>query len=104
MWRFILAAGSAALGLTAWSSPACGSAHVTPVAVTPMWAAVGHGQAQPDTGWPVEEEGWLKEWLLDRLTIPLGPADQNIWPLGIRREQLIATVADHPGGNPCDAS
>jgi hypothetical protein len=102
MRRFILAAGATALCLTAWSPPARAA-----VLVTPMQTAVGHEEAQPDTGWPVDAGGrpWdgLKEWMLDHLTIPLGPADQNIWPLGVRREQLIATVANHPGGYPCDA-
>jgi len=107
MRRFILAAGLAVVGLTARSAPADGAVPMTPAPVTPLGA-----DGRPDTGRPVDAGSWPTDWvrefMLDRLTVPLGPADQNIWPLGARWEQWIATDADRggvvgrrpPGGHP----
>jgi hypothetical protein len=95
MRRFILAGGLAAVGLTAWSAPADGAVRVTLAPATPLWA-VGDPDGRPadEGGWPTD---WLWDLMLDRLTVPLGPADQNIWPQVARWEQSIATAADRGG-------
>jgi hypothetical protein len=86
MRRCILA-GSAALFLAAWTAPVRGAVVAAP-------ARVGAETYQGRAGTPrqADAEAWLLEEALDRLTIPLGPADRNIWPLGTGRELWIGTA------------
>jgi hypothetical protein len=42
-----------------------------------------------DIARPPDAGDWLWDFLMDRLTVPLGPADQNIRPMGAWREQWI---------------
>jgi len=43
-------------------------------------------------------EDWLWDLLMDRLTIPLGPAEQDIWPHWAGRERWYIADAQ---GSPC---
>ena len=55
-----------------------GAALTTPVR-TDVWDV----DEQPNANGPVMNAvDWLWDQMLDRLTVPLGPADQNIWPSG----------------------
>ena len=92
MARFILAVGSAALVLAAWAAPVRGAATVTPVP-----AVAQDDQRQADTGWTVGVADWLWDLTQDRLTVPLGPAELNFWPLGTGRELWIGTAPGRAG-------
>ena len=88
----ILAAGLVVLCLTCSPAPSQETATSTSAIFIPAQAAKG----DPYVGLNTErttDGGWLWELLMDRLTIPLGPADQNTWPFALHgREQWIATT------------
>lgn len=97
MLRFIivLTAASTIIGLMDWSAQVRGAtmaATVTSDFASAMKARVGNPD-RTDIERPADADGWLFELLMDRLTVPLGPADQYIWPLGIRsHERWIMTI------------
>jgi hypothetical protein len=73
--RRISLAGSTALILATWS-PAVGAAPV----VDRVRAEVAYDGGDTGTGWASDAATWLWDLVEDRLTVPLGPADRNIWP------------------------
>jgi hypothetical protein len=106
MRRILLAASLAALCPILWATLASGAIAAAPALVTPIGVLVGDEDGGPDVGSPTGAADWLWDLLMDRLTIPLGPADQNIWPLGNWQQQWIATAArcTHTGGSACESS
>jgi hypothetical protein len=100
MRRFILMASLAALGPLLWTTSIHGAANVAPTAVMPIGVMIGDQDGRPDAESPAGAADWLWELLLDRLTIPLGPADQNIWPMGSWQDRWIVTEdgSTHTGG------
>jgi hypothetical protein len=77
MRRNVLWVGLAACGFVFGAEPSRVAAAATRTQVaTPMPAE------QPAVGWPGVAEGWLRNAMLDRLTIPLGMSDRlEHWPV-----------------------
>jgi hypothetical protein len=92
MRRFILVASLAALCPILCATSAHGAANVTPALATPIGVLVGDQDERPDIESPAGAADWLWDLLMDRLTVPLGPADQNIWPLGFWQEHWIVAA------------
>jgi hypothetical protein len=89
MRRFTLAAGSAALFLTARADPA----HAVVGGTT---SAAAHEEGRTETGIPVEAGDCFWEMMQERLTIPLGPAYPNFRQL-TGREYWVAGATNHHG-------
>jgi hypothetical protein len=66
-------------------------------APTPTQVASPMPPDQPGVGWVGKVGAWLGEEMLDRFTIPLGPADRNSWPFNIGRELWIGTAPTRSG-------
>ena len=90
--RRIILVGSTALILTTWS-PAVGAAP----AVDRVRAVVAYDGGDTGTGWASDAAAWLWDLAQDRLTVPLGPTDRNIWPFTTGRGLWIGT-APAPSG------
>jgi hypothetical protein len=99
MRRIILTVSLAGLGLILWPFPVPGAVMVSPANSTPVRVRAGDPDERPDSTRSPDAGNWLWDLLMDRLTFPLGPADQNIWPLWSWREQWIVTAdrGDHWG-------
>jgi hypothetical protein len=55
----------------------------TPTHMTPGQAESPQLVGEPGVSWQVEASAWLRETMLDRLTIPLGTVDRHdFWPFG----------------------
>jgi hypothetical protein len=85
MRRFTLVASLAVLCPILWATSARGAVNVTPAFATPIGVVVEDQDGRPDMGSPESAADWLWELLMDRFTIPLGPADQNIGRWGSGR-------------------
>ena len=95
MRRIILVISLAAFGLVLLPSPADGAIKANPSLALPVSAMAVDQDGWPDTDSTPGWGDWAWDLLLDHLTIPLGPADQNIWPLWTGREfWLIAERLD----------
>jgi hypothetical protein len=101
MRRIIPAVTLVTLSSILWSGSARAEVKVDP-AIASMVREPGDGHDRPDAARPPHAGDWLWELLMDRLTVPLGPADQNNWPPGSWRGHWIA--AADPGGQPGRAS
>lgn len=62
------------------------------VMVSPTWVTADNQHERNDIVRPPGMGDWLWDLLMDRLTVPLGPANQNIWPMGAWRKQWIVTT------------
>jgi hypothetical protein len=76
MRRNVLGIGLAACWFVVGAAPSRVAASTTPTReAAPMPAE------QPAVGWPGVAENWLRDAMLDRLTIPLGMSDRwERWP------------------------
>jgi hypothetical protein len=88
--RHFIFAGSAAFCLACWSVPASGAANVTPVEMD----AWHHEEQLNSNGSFMEMGDWLLDQMFDRITVPLWPDDQNIWPLGSSGVHRIGVIAN----------
>jgi hypothetical protein len=86
MCRIILAVSLAVLCLILWPEPARGEGMVSPT-----WMMADNQHEQHDIARPCDAGNWLWDLLMDRLTVSLGLADQNIWPM-VACEQWIGTA------------
>jgi hypothetical protein len=98
MRRIILAVSLAALCPILWPATARGVVMASPTLVIPVRMTAASQVEQPAIVLPPGAGDWLWDLLMDRLTIPLGPADQKTWPLWTGREQWF--IADGRGDDP----
>ena len=93
MRRILPAVALGSLILIVWPGPVRGTVTVGRALVSPVRVAPGDRDERPDHTRTPNAGEWLWDLLMDRLTIPLGPADQNIWPPGTWRGHWIAAAA-----------
>jgi hypothetical protein len=87
MRRIILTVSLAALFLNLCPATAQGLVVARPtLSITVEVTADGRNEP-PDIVLQHGAGNWLWDLLMDRLTIPLGPADQKTWPLWAGHEQ-----------------
>lgn len=75
MPHIILEVSLVVLCLILWPEPARGA-----VMVSPTLMMVDNQRKQQDIARPCDAGNWLWDLLMDRLTIPLGPADRKTCP------------------------
>jgi hypothetical protein len=95
MRRIILAVSLAALCLILWPVTASGVVMASPTLAIPVRVTAEGQNEPPDIVLPTGAGNWLWDLMMDRLTIPLGPAEQKTWPLWTGREQWF--IADRRG-------
>jgi hypothetical protein len=99
MRRIILAVSLAALCPILWPAAARGVVMASPtMAISVRVTAEGQNEP-PDFVLPPGAGDCLWDLLMDRMTIPLGPAELNSWPLWSGHEQwfIADRRGDHPG-------
>ena len=101
MRRIILAVSLAALCPILWPATARGVVVASPTLAIPVRVTADGQNESPDIVLQHGAGTWLWDLLMDRLTIPLGPADQNIWPRWAGREPWY--IADRLGVDPSGA-
>lgn len=99
MRRIILTVSLAALFLILWPVTAPGVVMASSTLAIPVRVTEEGQNEPPAIVLPPGTVNWLWDLMMDRLTIPLGPADQKTWPLWTRREQLFIAdrLGDHQG-------
>jgi hypothetical protein len=68
-------------------APASSAATVNPVLVFPMPVLAAIPDEPPPIALPLGMGDWVWEMMMDHLTVPLAPGDQNVWPLWMWRDQ-----------------
>jgi hypothetical protein len=102
MRRIILAVSLVALCPILRPATAQEVVAASPTQAIPVQATAEGQNEPPDIVLPPGTRNWgdwLWDLLMDRLTIPLGPAEQDIWPHWAGRERwfIADRGSDHPG-------
>ena len=98
MRRIMLAVSLAALFLILWPLTAPGVVIASSTLAIPVRVTEEGQNEPPAIVLPPGADNWLWDLMMDRLTIPLGPADQETWPLWTGREYWL--IADRLGEHP----
>ena len=98
MRRIILTVSLAALFLNLCPATAQGLVVARPILLIPLEVTAEGRNEPPDIVLQHGAGTWLWDLLMDRLTIPLGPAYQRIWPIWSEREPWF--IADGWGDHP----
>jgi hypothetical protein len=98
--HFILTASIAVLSLIFWPVSDSSGAIDNPALVFSTPVVVANSDESPTVPLPLDTNDWLWNLMMDHFTVPLGPGDQNIWPLWMWRQQwFIAYRHGHGEGS-----